>query len=115
MNRLQECRRDYQIALEIQEKEDAHDEGKVAYMMHNMGNLETGSANYEEAMEYYTKAVTIRSSQGDQSAGHLALTYLCIGRLLFFQEKYEEAKKYLANSEALFVRTTGADTHFMAL
>lgn len=65
-------------------------------------------------MEYYVKAVAIRSAQGDRSAGFLAITYLCIGRLLYFQEKYEEAKKYLASSEALFVRTSGADTHFMA-
>jgi tetratricopeptide (TPR) repeat protein len=115
MNRLQECRRDYEIALAIQENEDDHDDVKVAYMLHNMGNLETGSGRYEEAMDYFSKAVAIRSAQGDRAAGQLALTYLCMGRLWYFREIYDEAMKYLASSEALFVRTSGADTHFMAL
>ena len=87
MNRLQECRRDYEIALAIQESEDAHDEVKVAYMLHNMGNLETGCGRYEEAMEYFKKAVDIRRAQGDRAAGQLALTYLCMGRLYYFQRK----------------------------
>lgn len=115
MNKLQECRRDYEIALAIQENEDAHDDVKVAFMLHNMGNLETGSGRYKEAIEYFAKAVTIRSAQGDFAAGQLALTYLCMGRLYSFQRKYDEAMRSLANAEALFVRTCGAETHFMAL
>jgi tetratricopeptide (TPR) repeat protein len=115
MNRLQDCRRDYEIALAIQENEADHDDARVAFMLHNMGNLETGSGRYEEALEYYNKAIKIRQQQGDRSAGQLALTYLCVGRLFYFRGMYEEASKYLASSEALFVRTSGADTHFMAL
>lgn len=114
LNKLQDCRRDWEIALAIQESEDAHDEVKVAYMYHNMGNLETGCGRYEEAMEYFKKAVDIRRAQGDRAAGQLALTYLCIGRLYYFQRKFEEAMKMLADSEALFVRSSG-ETHFMAL
>jgi tetratricopeptide (TPR) repeat protein len=115
MNRLQDCRRDYEIALAIQVNNSAHDDGKVAYMYHNMGNLETGCGRYEEAMEYFTKAVTLRRAQGDRAAGALALAYLCIGRLYYFQRKYEDAMKMLADSESLFVRSSAAETHFMAL
>jgi tetratricopeptide (TPR) repeat protein len=115
MNRLQDCRRDYEVALAIQEHQSAHDDSKVTYMYHNMGNLETGCGRYEEAMVYFTKVVNIRRAQGDRAAGRLALVYLCIGRLYYFQRKFEEAMKMLADSEALFVRSTGAETHFMAL
>jgi tetratricopeptide (TPR) repeat protein len=115
MNRLQDCRRDYEIALAIQENEPDHDDVKVAYMLHNMGNLETGSGRYEEALDYYYKAIKIRNAQGDLAAGQLALTYLSVGRLYYFRGMYEEASKYLASSEVLFVRSSGADTHFMAL
>jgi tetratricopeptide (TPR) repeat protein len=113
MNRLQDCRRDYEIALAIQENE-LH-EAKIAYMYHNMGNLETGCGKFEEAMEYFTKAANIRRSLGDRAAGQLALTYLSISRLYYFRGMYDEAMKMLESSEALFVRTQGADTHFMAL
>jgi len=115
MNRLQDCRRDYEIALAIQEKEAEHDEGRIAFTLHNMGNLETGSGKYDEALEYYNKAIKIRQQQGDHVAGPLALTYLCVGRLHYFKEQYDEALRYLQSAEALFVRTAGADTHFMAL
>ena len=115
LNRLQDCRRDWEIALAIQEKESADDKGKAAYLYHNMGNLETGSGRYVEAMEYFKKAVDIRRAQGDRAVGQLALTYLCIGRLYYFQRKFEEAMKMLADSESLFVRSSGAETHFMAL
>jgi tetratricopeptide (TPR) repeat protein len=115
LNKLQDCRRDWEIALAIQEDEGDHDDTKAAYMYHNMGNLETGCERYDVAMDYFTKAVNIRKVLGDRAAGQLALTYLCIGRLYSFQKKFEEAMKMLAHSEALFVRTSGADTHFMAL
>lgn len=65
-------------------------------------------------MDFFTKAVNIRRALGDRAAGQLALTYLCIGRLYFFRRMFDEAMKMLAQSEALFVRTSGADTHFMA-
>lgn len=115
MNRLQDCRRDYEIALAVQESENGHDDVKVSYMLHNMGNLETGCGRYEEAMDYYTKAIAIRTTQGESAAGQLALTNLCIGRLCYFRKEYDEAMKFLASSEELFVQTSGADTYFMAL
>lgn len=115
MNRLQDCRREWEIVMAIQASAKSNDDVKISYILHNMGNLETGCGRYEEAMDYYTKAVQIRVAQGDRAAGQLALTYLCIGRLYHFQGKYDEASKMLANSETLFVRTSSADTHFMAL
>jgi tetratricopeptide (TPR) repeat protein len=80
-----------------------------------MGNLETRCGRYEEAIEYFTKAITIRNAQGDRAAGQLALTYLCIGRLCHFQKMFDEAKKLLESSKMPFVRTSGADTFFIAL
>lgn len=115
MNRLQDCRRDYEIALAIQESESEHANSKFAYMYHNMGNLETGSGKYEEALEYYNKAVKIRKELGENVAGQMGLTYLCIGRLYYFRGSYDEAMSKLAESEGLFVRSSDDDTHFMAL
>jgi ankyrin repeat protein len=40
-------------------------------MLYNIGNLETGCRRYKEAMDYYTKAITIRKAQGG-TALHLA-------------------------------------------
>jgi tetratricopeptide (TPR) repeat protein len=114
LNRLRDCRRDWVIALSIQEKLFDNDVVKVGYMVHNMGNLETGCGRYDEAMELFTRAVNIHLAFGDSAATQLALTYLCIGRLYYFQGLYDEAVKTLASSEALFVRTSGAETHFMA-
>jgi tetratricopeptide (TPR) repeat protein len=115
MNRLQDCRREWEIVMAIQALDKSNDDAKISYILHNMGNLEAGCGRYDEAYEYYMKAVQLRVAQGDRAAGQLALTYLCIGRLYHFQGKYDEAAKMLANSEALFVRTSSADTHFMAL
>jgi len=114
LNRLQDCRRDWVIALSIQERRFGHDVVKVGYMMRNMGNLETGCGRYDEAMELFTRAVSIHLALGDSAAAQLALTYLSIGRLYCVQGLYDEAMKTLASSEALFVRTFGAETHFMA-
>lgn len=114
LNRLQDCRRDWEEALSIQVKQFEHDDIKVGCMVHNMGNLETGCGRYQEAMEYFTRAIEIRVALGDIAAGQLALTYLCIARLYYFEGKYGESMKTLALSEAMFVRTSGAETHFMA-
>jgi len=100
--------------LAIQENEDVHDDVKIAYMPHNMDNLETDSGRYNEAIEYFTKTVAICSAYGDSAAGQLALTCLCMGRLFYFRENYDKAIKCLASSEALFVRTFGAKIHSLA-
>lgn len=79
-----------------------------------MGNVESASENLDEAMTYFNRAVEIREGIGDDAASQLALTYLCIARVYYLQEDFEEASAKLAQSEALFVRTDGSNTQFMA-
>jgi tetratricopeptide (TPR) repeat protein len=79
-----------------------------------MGNLEAASDSLDEAMDYFNRAIAIRIEAGDMAASLLANSYLCLSRVHFLQGRYEEAFKMLAESEALFFRTTGADAHFMA-
>lgn len=80
-----------------------------------MGNLETAQGRYEEALDFFQRAIQIRTAIGDAGAGQLALTYMCLARLYYYRQKFEEGMKMLASAEALFVRTQGAETHFMAL
>jgi tetratricopeptide (TPR) repeat protein len=86
----------------------------VAAILHNMGNLESAAGNYLEATELFNRAVKIRDVQGETAANQLALLYLCIGRNYFWQRKYDDAMKSYAKAENLFVRTLGADKHYMA-
>ena len=79
-----------------------------------MGNLEYASENQPAAMAFLTHAIDIRSKAGDQSAGLLATSYLCIARVHQAQQELETAFKMLGKAEALFVRTIGAQAHFMA-
>jgi tetratricopeptide (TPR) repeat protein len=115
MNKLQDCRRDYQTALAIQEGESDSDGFKVSNMLHNMGNVETASGRFEEAKKYFEKAIKSRIEQGDSAAFQLALTYLCMGRLYYLWGMHDEARKHISTSDTLFVRTSGADTHLLAL
>jgi len=83
-----------------------------------MGNLESAmfpaSDNLDIAMDYFKRAVAIRTDAGDIAAGLLANSLLCMSRVHFFRAEYEEAYNLIAQSEALFFRTAGADAHFMA-
>lgn len=79
-----------------------------------MGNLETATANYDMAMEYFDRAVEIRVLQGDTAANQLALLHLCIGRVFSLRKDYEKANKMFSTAENLFVRTLGAEKHYMA-
>ena len=79
-----------------------------------MGNLESASDNLQEAMSYFKKAIDIRLKADDSAASLLANSYLCQSRVHYLWGEYETAFNLLAKSEALFVRTSGADAHFMA-
>jgi hypothetical protein len=79
-----------------------------------MGNIESASDNLDEAMEYFSRAVPLRLVAGDSAASLLATTYLCIARVHHLKGEYDEAFRMCAQSEALFVRTAGADNHFLA-
>lgn len=79
-----------------------------------MGNLETAAGNYDKAMEYFNETVTVRLAQGDKAANQLALLYLCIGRAYSLNKDIENALKMFRKAEMLFVRTLGAEKHYMA-
>jgi tetratricopeptide (TPR) repeat protein len=79
-----------------------------------LGNLESAAGNLDEAIEYFKKAITIRLEAGDPGAGLLANSFLCLARAYFLRGEYNEAFNFLAQSEALFFRIAGADSHSMA-
>ena len=79
-----------------------------------MGNLEAASDNLDDAMDYFKRAIAIRIDAGDMAASLLANSYLCMSRVHFLRGEYADAFNLLAQSEALFFRTAGADAHFMA-
>jgi tetratricopeptide (TPR) repeat protein len=86
----------------------------VAAVYHNIGNLESAAGKAELALDYFRKVEEIRKKQGVAAENQLALLYLCMGRCYSSQGKYKEAMEMLQRSESLFVRTIGADKHFMA-
>jgi hypothetical protein len=79
-----------------------------------MGNLESACDNLEEALDYFNRTVPLRLAAGDAAASLLATTYLCIARAHFLNKEYDKAMEITAESEALFVRTSGTDNHFFA-
>lgn len=83
-----------------------------------MGNLEatdwTSEDNLEKAADYLNRAITIRVTHGDTAINPLANSYLCMSRVHLLKREYEKAIAILGQSEALFFRIHGADSHFMA-
>jgi tetratricopeptide (TPR) repeat protein len=83
-----------------------------------MGNIESASNNFDEAMEYFKRAIAIRvddvNNKDDTAAILLAVSYLCVSRVHFLKEDYETSLNMCAQSEALFFRTSGANAQFMA-
>ncbi|MCJ1400647.1 hypothetical protein MMC11_003855 [Xylographa trunciseda] len=114
LNRIGDCRHYWEIALNIRETLLGENDIERSTSYHNMGNLESATENLDAAMAYFNRAVDIRIGKGDAAAAQLALTYLCIGRVHYLRNEFDEATKWFAQSEALFVRTEGADTQFMS-
>jgi tetratricopeptide (TPR) repeat protein len=85
----------------------------VAAIYNNLGNVELAVGNLEESTDYFTRAIPIWKAGGDETATHLALTYLCMGRVHMFKGEFNEAMKLTSQADALFVRTIGADKGFM--
>jgi hypothetical protein len=77
---------------------------KVAGIQNNLGNLEIASGNLAESRDYFERATPIWIAGGDATASHLALTYLCMGRMHMLQGNFLEAEKNTKNSEAIFIR-----------
>jgi len=114
LNQIADCRVNWEKALAIRESLLPDDDIERSDSYHNMGNLESASDNLDKAMEYFTRAVQVRRAKGDSAASQLALTYLCMGRVHYLRDEFQAASLLFAQSEALFVRTDGADTQFMA-
>lgn len=79
-----------------------------------MGLLESTSDNLSKAREYFNQAIAIRFACGDSASSLLANSYLCMSRVHFLEKEYDQAFAMLAQSEALYVRTSGANAHFMS-
>jgi tetratricopeptide (TPR) repeat protein len=86
----------------------------VAAIYNNLGNVELATGNPEDALRYFNLAIPIWKAGGDKTATHLALSYLCVGRVYMFQGKLIEALKMTSQSDTLFMRTVGGDRGFMA-
>jgi tetratricopeptide (TPR) repeat protein len=115
LNQVANCRRNWEMALRIREKLRAEpDQGDIAISLSNLGNIESATGHYEEASEYYKRAVEIRLAIGDKAALNLGLTYLGMGRCYAYYKEYSEARRYFGQAEQLFVRTVGADKYLMA-
>jgi hypothetical protein len=78
-----------------------------------MGNVETATDNFEEAMNFYKRSLHIRLAAGDEAASLIANSYLCIARVHYLKQEFDLATSVLSQSEALYFRTAGADAHFM--
>jgi len=113
-NFLPKCREVLERSLRIREAILPPGHIEIAATTHNIGNLETATGDYDKAMEYFDRAVKIRLAQGETAANQLALLYLCIGRVHTQREDFDKALKMFSQAENLFVRTLGAEKHYMA-
>jgi tetratricopeptide (TPR) repeat protein len=86
----------------------------VAAIYNNLGNVELATGNPEDALRCFNLAIPIWKAGGDKTATHLALSYLCVGRVYMFQGKLADALRMTSQSDTLFMRTTGGDRGFMA-
>ena len=114
LNQMADCRTNWEKALAIRELLLPEDDIERSDSYHNMGNLESSCDNLDKAMWYFNRAVQVRRAKGDSAASKLALTNLSIGRVHWLRDEYAEASLMFAQSEALFSRTDGDDTQFMA-
>jgi tetratricopeptide (TPR) repeat protein len=115
LNRMADCRRNFEMGLRIREKLQAEpDQGDIAISLHNMGDLEAATGHYAKALDFYKRSVNIRLAVGDSVALQLGTTYLGIGRCHAYYRNFAEARRYFCAAEHLFVRTVGADKYFMA-
>jgi len=114
LNQLHECRKNWEIFLQIQEAKLSAKHLELSVSYHNMGNLETATDNLDDAMDYFERAIAIRVDGGDTAASLLAFSYLCMSRVHYLRGEYDTAQKIVAQSEFLFSHTSGADALFMA-
>jgi len=115
INRVVDCRRNWEMTLRIRENLKAEpDQGDIAISLHNMGDLEATTGHYEEALEFYQRAVNIRLAIGDRTAPQLGMTYLGIGRCHANYKNFSEARRFFGQAEQLFKRKVGADNFIMA-
>jgi hypothetical protein len=61
-----------------------------------------------EASNYFERATLIWVAGGDATAFHLALTYLCVGRMYMLSGNFRDAEAKTTLAEAMFIRTGAA-------
>ena len=66
--------------------------------LHNMGNLFYTNGRYEEALDYYQRAIKVKEAVLEK--GHISFsdTMFNIGLLLESMHRYEEALDYFSSS-----------------
>ncbi|PMD63260.1 uncharacterized protein K444DRAFT_626991 [Hyaloscypha bicolor E] len=114
LNKLGVCRKAWDEALAIRKSFLPQNNPSVAAIQNNLGNVELATGNPEDALRCFNLAIPIWKAGGDKTATHLALSYLCVGRVYMFQGKLTEALRMTSQSDTLFMRTTGGDRGFMA-
>ncbi|CZR55427.1 uncharacterized protein PAC_05315 [Phialocephala subalpina] len=114
LNQLDNCRQAWDEALRIRESKLPQNSPHIAAIFNNLGNAELAQGNIEDSMDYFNRAIPIWKAEGDKTATHLALTYLCVGRSRMIAGDLNEAMKWTSQSDALFMRTIGSDKGFMA-
>ncbi|KAK0118550.1 hypothetical protein ONS95_007438 [Cadophora gregata] len=114
LNNLEECRKNFEAAFRIQEELLLDDDIEKSSSLHHMGVLECASGDFEAALDYFTRAATIRIQSGDSASNLLANTYLRMSRVYFNQQDYKNALKILEKAEILYLRVSDGEAPFMA-
>ncbi|KAG4441816.1 hypothetical protein IFR05_002680 [Cadophora sp. M221] len=115
LNDLENCRRNFETFLLIQEKVLNDNELEKSSSLHHMGVLECASENLDLAFGYLARAIAIRISAGDEATNLLANTYLRLSRVFFNKMDYYSALESISKSEVLYLKITdGGAAPFLA-
>ena len=92
---------------------DPPDRKYSAYVLHNKGLVYAKQKNYENALQYYRRAISVLNSQGDNDNFDIGVAqfYNSIGRLLLHQKRFDEALAY--QLQALKIRESFTPNHVM--
>ncbi len=74
---------------------EQNNEKELAYALSNLGILERSERNFDSAISYFKKSITISEKLGDQGIYQISYNYSNIGTLFRFQGKLKDARKIL--------------------
>lgn len=118
LNDLQLCRQTWEEALTLRKswakKNVPGAEEELANQLNNFGNLESAEGNYDEALDLFAKAKTIRVKLGADAIVPLAVSHMTTGRAYFLKGMLPEAMDNYKQAETIFFDQFGPKAHFMA-